>query len=447
MAKPLQRFAVVGTGIRALHFTGPLVERFRNDARLVALCDASATRLAFHNRALRRLGHGEVPVYGATDFERMIAEQRPDRIIVTTKDSLHHDYIVRALRSGCDVVTEKPMTIDAEKCRAIFAAVEQTGRKVQVAFNYRWSAHRTKVRELVAAGTVGRVTSVHLEYLLNTSHGADYFRRWHASMADSGGLLVHKSTHHFDLVNWWVDAIPEQVFAYGRLDFYGRDNALARGDDARTAYPRYTDEPAAKGDPFALDLKQDSAMRELYYEAEKESGYLRDRNVFRAGIDIYDNMAVLVRYRTGVQLTYSLVSFSPREGMRVAINGDRGRIEYEEFVPTHILADETGAARELAKEDAGHEALRVFPHFAASYAVDVVRLPGAHDGADPVLAEQLFSAQPPADAFGRRAGHEQGAASILIGVAANQSIATNRPVDIAALLPLKPGARRLSELV
>jgi predicted dehydrogenase len=444
MAK--KRFALVGTGLRAIHFTTPLVQRFGADAELVGLCDLSATRLAFHQRLLTRLGHPAVPAYPASEFARMLQEKRPDRVIVTTKDSTHHEYIIRALREGCDVITEKPMTIDADKCRAIFAAVEQTGRRVQVAFNYRWSPHRTKVRELVAAGTIGRVVSINLEYLLNTSHGADYYRRWHASMAESGGLLVHKSTHHFDLVNWWIDAIPEQVFALGRLDFYGRDNAIARGERSRTLYPRYTGEAAAADDPFALDLRQDETLRGLYHEAEKETGYLRDQNVFRPGIDIYDNMAALVRYRTGALLTYSLLSFSAREGMRVTLNGERGRLEYAEFVPAHILPSQRETLPPSAADDA-YETIRVYPHFKASYDVPVARLEGGHDGADPLLAEQIFSAHPPADAFNRKAGHEQGAASILIGIAANQSIASGRPVDIASLFPLRPGTTRLSELV
>ncbi|MEJ1971780.1 MAG: hypothetical protein WDM96_04585 [Lacunisphaera sp.] len=59
----------------------------------------------------------------------------------------------------------------------------------------------------------------------------------------------------------------------------------------------------------------------------------------------------------------------------------------------------------------------------------------------------MFAATPPADPFRRKAGHEQGAASILIGIAANQSIATNQPVNVADLATLKPGATKLSELV
>src|SRR5690606_23543453 len=123
-------------------------------------------------------------------------------------------------------ITEKPMTIDAEKARLILQTVERTGRRVRVAFNYRWSPHRTKVKELLESGAIGRVRSVNVEYLLNTNHGADYYRRWHAHMAESGGLLIHKSTHHFDLVNWWLDAVPQQVFAFGQLDFYGQANAI-----------------------------------------------------------------------------------------------------------------------------------------------------------------------------------------------------------------------------
>lgn len=440
-----KRYVVIGTGIRSQYFISSVVAH-RDASELVAFCDLSPTRMAYSNERLtRELNYHAVPTYAPEHFDRMVQEQRPDTVIVTSKDATHHEYIVRSLNHGCDVITEKPMTIDAEKCRLILDTVAKTKRQVRVAFNYRWSAHRTKVKELIMAGTIGNVKSVDLEYLLNTSHGADYYRRWHAHMADSGGLLVHKSTHHFDLVNWWLDAIPEQVFAYGQLDFYGRKNAIARGEPERAKYDRYTGHPETKSDPFHLDLNSSSDLSGLYLKAEPDSGYLRDRNVFRDDIDIYDNMGVLVRYRTGQLLTYSLLCFSSCEGMRVGINGDRGRIEYHEMQPTHILPE--NEPKERTVEDRGSEIVRVFPHFKPSYEVSIDALPGTHGGSDPVLADYLFSGSVPADPTGRPAGHEQGAASILIGVAANQSIAANRPVKIVELAPLKPSAKRLSELV
>lgn len=445
-----KRYVLVGTGGRAISFIEPLVTRFAEHGELLALCDLSPTRLAHYNTLLtQQLGSSALPTYAADQFETMLREQRPDYVIVTSKDSTHHDYILRSLRAGCDVITEKPMTIDAPKCRAILETVAATGRRVRVAFNYRWQAYRTKVKELLASGAIGRVHAVNLEYVLDMRHGVDYYRRWHAHLAESGGLLVHKSTHHFDLVNWWLDAIPEEVFARGQLDFYGRANAIARGDEKYTRYPRYTDEPAAAQDPYRLNLRDGGTLESLYLRAEGDSGYRRDQNVFREGIDIYDNMGALVRYRTGALLTYSLLSFSSREGMRVSFTGDRGTLEYHEFLGTHIIRGQRDAelAREQATTDQPIECIRVYPHFKPSYDVAVERIEGGHGGADPALMENLFSGHAPADPYRRAAGHEQGAASILVGIAANESIASYRPVKLQELAPLNPAASRLSELV
>ncbi len=444
-----QRIAIVGTGGRALSFTEPVASTYREFNTLVALCDVSPTRMAYHNEMLaRQWSHPPAPAYAATDFDRMLLEQRPDTVVVCSKDSTHHDYIVRSLRAGCNVITEKPMTIDAEKCQAILEAQRTTGRQVRVAFNYRWGQFRTKVKELLSTGAIGRIHSVNLEYLLDTSHGADYFRRWHAHRAESGGLFVHKSTHHFDLVNWWLDAVPTQVFAHGDLAFYGRRNAEGRGDGRFAAYPRYTGRPDVD-DPFALDLDATESFRRLYREAEKDDGYQRDRNVFRDDIDIFDQMGALIRFRTGESLVYSLVAYSPREGMRVAINGDRGRLEYHEFVGSHmnraVVSGEFRNERHGSAEATG-EWIQVYPHFQPSYRVELPPATGPHGGADRILAEQLFSPNPPKDPWNRLAGHEQGAASILTGIAANVSVSTGKPVKIADLIDLRPDAQRLSQL-
>src|SRR5215218_4654826 len=251
------RYAFVGTGSRAISFMEPLVTTYRDTNELVAICDVSTARMSYYNELLGGdWGYHTVPTYQASQFDEMLKTTKPDTVFVCTTDATHHDYIVRALHAGCDVITEKPLTIDVVKCQAILDAVKATGKRVRVAFNYRWAPFRTKVKELIATGVIGRVHSVNLEYLLDTNHGADYFRRWHAHADESGTLLVHKSTHHFDLVNWWIDAIPQQVFALGDLVFYGQHNAIARGDAALAAYPRYTGVPAAAKDPFRLDLSE-----------------------------------------------------------------------------------------------------------------------------------------------------------------------------------------------
>lgn len=448
-----KRIAFVGTGGRALSFIEPVATTYRANNEIVGLCDLSPARMAYYNGLLAgELGYHAVPAYTADRFDEMLRVERPDTVFVCTVDCTHADYIVRALRAGCDVITEKPLTTDAAMCRAILEAQAASGRRVRVAFNYRWAPFRTKVKELIAKGTIGRIRSVNLEYLLDTNHGADYFRRWHAHAAESGTLLVHKSTHHFDLVNWWIDSIPQQVFAYGDLVFYGRKNAEARGDGALAAYPRYTGHPEAKNDPFCLDLDESEPFRKIYRAGEADSGYIRDRNVFRDDIDIYDQMSLNVRYRTGEVLTYSLTCYSPREGMRVCFNGDRGRIEYHEFIGTHMnraVRPKDFKLDEKPGAEAEGEWIKVFPHFKPSYTVPMPPATGAHGGADEILNRSFFADPdaPATDEWGRFAGHEQGAASILVGIAGVESIKRNMPVNIADLVALRPGALHLSQLV
>jgi predicted dehydrogenase len=272
-----QRYAIVGTGSRAGLYIDAISGPYRETAELVGLCDLSQTRMAWHNRRLEAEGNGPPrPAYQADAFERMIADTEPDTVIVTTVDATHHQYIVKAMELGRDVITEKPMTTDALKLQEIFDAIARTGRSLRVAFNYRYAPAYTVFRRLMLDGVVGRPLCVDFSWLLDTRHGADYFRRWHRERQQSGGLLVHKATHHFDLVNWWIDAYPRDVFALAGLGFYGRANAEARGESY--PYARYTGNEAARDDPFALFLDRSAAFRGLYLEAEAESGYVRDRN-------------------------------------------------------------------------------------------------------------------------------------------------------------------------
>ena len=439
MSKQKRRYALVGTGGRAKMFVDALAGSYRATNELVALCDLSQTRMDWYNDLLaEEHDHPAVPTYHADDFERMVDEVKPDAIIVTTMDSTHHEYIVRAMELGCDAISEKPMTIDAEKARAIFDAIERTGRKLRVTFNYRYAPISTKVRELIMQGTIGRPLHVNFQWVLDTYHGADYFRRWHREKDKSGGLLVHKATHHFDLINWWLQSYPAEVFAMGGLFFYGRENAERRGESYN--YNRYTNVAEASHDPFALRLDTNPTLKALYLEAEKDTNYLRDRNVFGDDISVEDTMSVTARYDSGALLTYSLLAYSPWEGYRIAITGDIGRLEVDlvEQVGKQFVAgaEETLQTDPEAVEKFGGKHIWVFPMFGRPYEVEVPERKGGHGGGDAVMLEQIFSDNPPEDPFARAASHIDGAASILLGIAANESLATNRPVRVSELLTL-----------
>ena len=423
-----KRYVQVGVGGRARFFYDAIAKDFSETSELTAFCDVNKVRMEYAKKHLmEEFNYPEIALYGAEEFDKMIEEQKPDYVIVTSIDRTHHKYIIRAMELGCDVISEKPMTVDNVKCQEIIDATKRTGRSLRVSFNYRYAPHNSKVRELIMQGVIGDVKSVHFEWYLNTSHGADYFRRWHRDKRNSGGLLVHKSTHHFDLVNFWLGTKPKQVFAYGDLMFYGRENAENRG--VTKFYNRVHGSENAKGDPFALVMEGNENLENLYLNAEKEDGYIRDQSVFGDGISIEDTMGVLVKYESGAIMSYSLTAYSPKEGFRVVFTGTKGRMELEVTEAVYV----NGAGDKALEGAAKKKSITVFPMFDAAYDVEIPELAGGHGGGDPILLNDIFGTPDP-DPLNRAASHVDGAMSILTGVAANKSIATGMPVDIKPLV-------------
>lgn len=426
-----KRYALIGTGGRSSFFYSAIATTYKATSQVVAFCDTNQTRLDFANEQLHSLGHVWVPTYKATDFDRMIEETKPDEVIVTTIDRTHNIYIVRALELGCNVVTEKPMTIDAPRCREIFDAVEKTNNKVRVTFNYRYAPHNTKVWELLRSNAIGTVTSIHFEWMLNTSHGADYFRRWHRDKRNAGGLLVHKSTHHFDLVNFWLNSRPETVYAQGDLKFYGRENAEKRG--VTKFYTRARGSDVAKSDPFALHMETNNKLKRMYLDAEHEDSYYRDQSVFGDGIGIEDTMSVLTTYENGAVLTYSLTAYAPWEGFRVSFNGTGGRIEMEVVENSYV---NSGGDQSL-EGSLETRTITLRKLFEKPVDVEIPTSVGAHGGGDEVLLADLFGergAQINQDM--RAATHVDGALSILTGICANKSMASGQAIKVRDVFAL-----------
>ena len=429
------RYAHVGIGGRARMYYNAIATTYKDTAELVAFCDINQTRMNYANQQLENQGYHTVPTYMPDEFEKMIKETKPDIVIVTSIDRTHHRYIIKAMELGCDVISEKPMTVDAVKCQEILDCIKRTGRKLRVTFNYRYAPHSTKIRELIMNDTIGEVKQVHFEWLLNTSHGADYFRRWHRDKRNSGGLLVHKATHHFDLVNFWLGSYPKRVFAFGDLKFYGRENAEERG--VTKFYSRTYGQKNAEGDRFALDMQKNANMTALYLNAEADDGYIRDQSVFGDNISIEDTMNVLVRYASGAQMSYSLNAYSPWEGFRVGFTGTKGRIEIEVVETVYVNGGGDSEAEGVVK---GIK-ITVYPMFGKPYNVSFEEGVGGHGGGDRVLLNDLFGI-PDEDPFNRAASHVDGAMSILTGISANKSIATGMPVDVLSLVELE-GYRNL----
>lgn len=430
------RIALVGTGIRGIGFWGErLANQYPDILEFVGLCDINPGRLELARKKINRTAET------FTDFDSMIRKTKPELVIVTTKDSNHHEFIIRGLEMGCDVLTEKPLTIDEDKCQAIIDAERRSGNTLIVGFNYRWSPYNTKIKELLAEHSIGKLTSVDFHWYLNTYHGASYFRRWHGLRQSSGTLWVHKATHHFDLLNWWIDSDPAEVFAYGDLEHYGH-NGPFRGENCRIC-------PHKTKCEFFFDITRNKHLIELYVENEHHDGYIRDNCLFRKDINIYDKMSAQVKYANNVVLNYSLTTYSPFEGWRVAFNGTRGRIEawldipYQKEVAVS-QAELHNAEMDQTDQDIMKREPIIVHKLWEDYEVNHVPFEkGGHGGGDKRLQEKIFANPDMPDPYRRAAGLRDGVMSVLIGIGARNSIETGMPVRIASLTNMEPRKKRI----
>ena len=410
MPRARKRYAIVGTGHRATGMWGKdLAERYRDQVEFVGLCDKNPLRV----EAGRKLIGVECPTF--TDFDQMLDRARPELVMVTTVDSTHHIFIKRALERGVGVITEKPMVTEAVDCRTVLAAEKRSGRNIIVTFNYRYAPKHEKIKQIIAAGEIGRVTSVDFSWFLDTRHGADYFRRWHRLRSGGGSLFVHKATHHFDLVNWWLDADPVEVTAYGALNVYGRNGAF-RHSNCRPC-------PHKARCPFYWDMTQDARLMKLYAECESADGYTRDGCVYKTDVDIYDTMSAIVRYSNGVSMNYSLNAAMPFEGYRLAFNGTKGRLEVRDY------------ERQPWPEAQQSETYLIKNFSGKRERVEMPNIVGGHAGGDDRLREVIFRNAPVAD-YLRLPSARAGATSCLTGIAARTSVDERRPVRLSELVKL-----------
>lgn len=430
------RLALVGTGARGSSLWGREITRtFGEVTEFVGLADINSGRLDY----VKKLMNVNCPTF--SDFEKMLRETKPDYVIVTTVDATHDEFIVKALNMGVNVITEKPMTTDEVKCKRILDAEKKSGKKVTVAFNYRHSVHAMQVKELLAQNRVGKIVSVDFNWYLNVHHGSDYFRRWHGRMDKGGSLWVHKATHHFDLLNWWLNSEPVEVNAYGALEHYGKNNSF-RGTKCRGC--EHKDKCK-----FYWDITKDKRQVDMYVNNEQHDGYIKDGCVWSNEIDIYDKMSAQIRYANGVIANYSLTTYSPYEGWQIAFNGMNGRLETWEDIPYLQKTPEDQAKRHAIEMSNADDAvsgevreIMVMDNFAKNYEVYTTpKIRGGHGGGDVRMQRRMF-VDTNDNPHHVMAGTREGAMSILIGIAARKSIQLKRPVKISELTDLEPMANR-----
>ena len=426
-----RRYAVCGVSMRAVYmYIKPMTEKFQDVAELVGMLDVDPLRFSVckENAPLSK----DVPVYTADELGKMISERHPDVLIVTSMDCTHKHYVVEGLKHGLDVVCEKPMTTNIPDALAIREAEKKSKGKVICTFNYRYNPVHRKLKEMVLAGKIGRVTHVDLNWYIDIHHGASYFNRWNRMRENSGGLSIHKASHHFDLVNWWIAGVPQAVHAFGALNYYGPDGEFnpSRKDGRhcgscpekmRCAYQRRWSTRHSNHSVIDDHLSAFQTGKKLF------TSYTPDMCIFDSEINIHDTFIANVRYGNGALLNYSANFSTPYEGYRLAINGTRGRLESMEF-------GGMGGAALPGMNEGGKQFIDYFPIFEGRERIHVAKSGGGHGGGDPLILEDIFLGEDPDRKYDILAKSADGLRAIAVGDAVYHSIVDGGVQDLSGFI-------------
>jgi predicted dehydrogenase len=363
---PKYRFNVIGAGTMGQEHIR--VTNFEGRATINGVYDPET--LSVENAKAAHATHSDEPLRVYSSEEEACSDPDVDGLIICTPNYMHIDSVRAAAQSGKHILVEKPVATTIPDAYEIAQIAATHSGVFQVGLQYRYKAIYTEaIHEALERKTLGDIKTISM--VEHRMAFLDKIGQWNKFSRYSGGTLVEKCCHYFDLINLFAQSKPKRVFASGSM---------------------------------AVNFKE--------FEHEKGKS------------DILDNAMVVIEYENGVRGCFGLAMFAPMFYEEIVLCGDVGRLrasENQDFLPgtplksqLEIYGGETFPSRmttpsyPLAIEESGHNGATFFEHVHFVDSIDK----GASNGPTPM------------DAFW----------SVVVGVAAETSVATGEPVDIRDLL-------------
>jgi predicted dehydrogenase len=193
------RIAVVGLGKMGISHLG--IVRPHKSVEVVAVCDATGYILDVLSKY--------TGLNTFTDYDKMLAEAKPDAVIIATPSRLHVDFVKSALEKGIHVFCEKPFTLDPADSAMLAELAVANNLVNQVGYHYRFVGAFQEVKRLLDAGAIGEVSHV-----LAEAYGPVVLKpkgsTWRTQRSEGGGCLYDYAAHPINLLNWYF-GMPEAV--------------------------------------------------------------------------------------------------------------------------------------------------------------------------------------------------------------------------------------------
>ena len=199
--------AIVGTGnIATLHIKGYL--EFPQRCKIVALVDIYPEKA---QAKLEEFGLTEAKVYSS--HKEMLERKDIDLVSICTPPYVHAAISIDCMKSGMNVLCEKPMASSLEECDAMLSTAKETGTTLGIVAQNRFRTPIMNLKKTLDADLIGNVVWADINSYW--WRGRSYYDLWWRGTweKESGGCTLNHSVHHIDMLNWMMGGVPKKVNA------------------------------------------------------------------------------------------------------------------------------------------------------------------------------------------------------------------------------------------
>lgn len=325
-------FILVGAGCRGSDYTS-YTQSCPDEGEVVAVCDPL-------DKARNRFGDMyNIPQEMRFHDWRDILDKPKlaDAALICTQDALHKDPAIALANKGYHLLLEKPMAPNPEDCKAIYEAATKNGIMLAVCHVLRYTGFNRKLKELVDSGIIGKIRSIQLLEPVGYWHQAHSYVRGNWRREDeSSAMLLAKSCHDIDLLNYFISSKCKAVSSFGSLSYFTRKNQPQGAADRCTDCPAeveskcpysalkiYTKDKTDLNRWPLIILTQDRT-KEGVMNALKEGPY--GRCVFACDNDVVDHQVVNLEFEDGTTASFTMTAFTYATGREILIMGDQGML-------------------------------------------------------------------------------------------------------------------------
>jgi predicted dehydrogenase len=329
MSKQL-KVILIGAGNRGCNYVRLAKENCPEKLDVVAIADPDLSR---GREIIEAYNIPEEMIFD--DWKKVLALPKfADAAIIATQDNNHFEPACAALVAGYDLLLEKPVAPTAEECLGISDLANSLGRKVVVCHVLRYAPFFETVKHIIDSGRIGKVVNiVHTECVGNIHQSHSYVRGNWRDSKESSPMILAKSCHDLDIVQWLLGKECTRVQSFGSLSYFHPENAPEGAPEyciqgcPHESECVYSAVKIYKERQFPVWVryvtKKENATDEEIEKIISETNY--GKCIFKCGNDVVDHQVVNLEYEDGETVSFTMSAFN-KGGRKINVMGTAGEL-------------------------------------------------------------------------------------------------------------------------